>query len=173
MVNTFVSALLGISFAVLGTATVFLMFHLWGYPFDKVARKSEAPKSLMLLHRVMGFAFLGLYVFMMVQMVPRLVSYQVEFPARTVAHIILGVTVGFLLLVKISIIRFFRHLARLARYLRWPRAETRRTPALSSGGCARRWRPRWQRTTRPRLRQRSTGWRASLRHPDRSGRRSR
>lgn len=110
MVNTFVSAILGTSFAVLGTATVFLMFHLWGYPFDKVTRKSEAPKGLMLLHRVMGLAFVALYVFMMVQMVPRLLSYQVEFPARTVAHVVLGVTVGFLLVVKLSIIRFFRHL---------------------------------------------------------------
>ena len=110
MVNTFVSALMGISFAVLGTVTVFLMFHLWGYPFDKVTRKSEAPRTLMILHRVMGFAFLALYIFMMVQMVPRLMRYQVEFPARTVAHIVLAITVGFLLVVKISIIRFFRHL---------------------------------------------------------------
>ncbi len=108
--NTVISALLGILFAVLGTATVFLMFHLWGYPFDKVTRKSEAPKALMLLHRVIGFAFVALYLVMMAQMVPRLWSYQVEFPARTVAHICLGVTIGFLLMVKVSIIRFFRHL---------------------------------------------------------------
>jgi cytochrome c2 len=110
IVNTVVSALLGILFAVLGTVTVFLMFHLWGYPFDKVARKSEAPKGLMLLHRIIGFSFVAVYLVMMVMMVPRLWSYQVEFPPRTVAHICLGVTIGFLLMVKVSIIRFFRHL---------------------------------------------------------------
>jgi cytochrome c5 len=109
-IDTFTSAILGITFVLLGTATTFLMFWLWGFPFDKATRTSAAPKKLMILHRCLGFAFAGLYVFMMLQMAPRLVAYQVEFPPRTVAHICLGITVGFILLVKISIIRFFRHL---------------------------------------------------------------
>ena len=115
--NTFVSAIMGIAFAVVGTASVFLMFHLWGYPFDKATRTSAAPRWLMLLHRGLGFVFAALYVVMMVQMVPRLLSYQVEFPPRTVAHICLAVTIGFLLLIKISIIRFFRHLEEWMPYL--------------------------------------------------------
>jgi hypothetical protein len=115
--NTFVSAICGIAFGVLGTATVFLMFHLWGYPFDKATRTSAAPRSLMLLHRVLGYLFVALYIFMMVQMVPRLLRYQVEFPPRTVAHIMLGITIGFLLLIKLSIIRFFRHLEEWMPYL--------------------------------------------------------
>jgi cytochrome c5 len=109
-IDTFASAMLGIGFVVLGTATTFLMFWLWGFPFDKATRTSAAPKPLMYLHRGLGFAFLALYLFMMVQMVPRMLAYQVEFPPRTVAHICLGITIGFLLLVKVSIIRFFRHL---------------------------------------------------------------
>lgn len=109
-VDTFTSAMLGILFVVLGTATTFLMFWLWGFPFDKATRTSAAPKKLMYLHRGLGFAFAALYLFMMLQMAPRLVGYQVEFPPRTVAHICLGITIGFILLVKISIIRFFRHL---------------------------------------------------------------
>jgi cytochrome c2 len=48
-------------------------------------------------------------VVLMVKMVPRMWQYQVEFPARTTIHMILGFTIGFLLIVKISIIRFFRH----------------------------------------------------------------
>ena len=60
MINASVSAILGIAFAVLGTGTVFLMFHCWGYPFDKATRKSDAPRGLMLLHRTMGFAFIAL-----------------------------------------------------------------------------------------------------------------
>jgi cytochrome c5 len=109
-VDTFTSALLGIGFAVLGTVTTFLMFWLWGFPFDKTIRKSEAPKGLMYVHRTLGFGFLGLYVFMMLQMVPRMLAYQVEFPPRTVAHMCLAIAIGVILLVKISIIRFFRHL---------------------------------------------------------------
>ncbi|MFO0677322.1 MAG: cytochrome c [Polyangiaceae bacterium] len=115
--NTSVSAYLGIAFAILGTGTVFLMFHLWGYPFDKATRTSAAPKSLMLLHRAMGYGFFLLYLFMMIQMVPRLMRYQVEFPARTVAHIMLGITIGTILLVKIAILRFFRHLEEWMPYL--------------------------------------------------------
>ncbi|MCA9586555.1 MAG: hypothetical protein KC657_14460 [Myxococcales bacterium] len=111
------SAVLGIVFVILGTATTFLMFHLWGYPFDKATRKSDAPKSLMLLHRVLGFAFVALYIFMMLQMVPRMVRYQVEFPPRTVVHICLGITIGFILLIKVAIIRFFRHLEEWMPYL--------------------------------------------------------
>lgn len=109
-IDTFTSAMLGITFVVLGTATTFLMFWLWGFEFDKATRTSAAPKRLMYLHRGLGFAYAALYVFMMFQMVPRLLAYQVEFPPRTVAHICLGITIGFILLVKISIIRFFRHL---------------------------------------------------------------
>jgi mono/diheme cytochrome c family protein len=109
-IDTFASAILGILFVVLGTASTFLMFWLWGFPFDKATRTSAAPKGLMYFHRGLGFAFAALYVFMMMQMVPRLFAYQVEFPPRTVAHMCLGITIGFLLVIKISIIRFFRHL---------------------------------------------------------------
>ncbi len=43
-------------------------------------------------------------------MVPRMWTYQIELPARTVAHLILGISIGGLLLVKLSIVRFFRYL---------------------------------------------------------------
>lgn len=104
-----VTATLGLAFLVLAFATVFLMFHLWGYPFDKATRTSAAPPSLMRLHRILGWLYLILYVVMMSEMVPRLWEYQVELPARTVAHILLGILIGVVLLVKIAILRFFRH----------------------------------------------------------------
>ena len=46
---------------------------------------------------------------MMAQMVPRMWQYQVEFPPRTVAHLLLGFLIGVLLLLKIAILRFFRY----------------------------------------------------------------
>lgn len=101
---------LGLLFLVTAFAAVFLMFHLWGYPFDKATRTSAAPPGLMRLHRVLGWVYLILYVVMMFEMVPRLWEYQVELPPRTVVHLILGITIGVVLLVKISILRFFRHL---------------------------------------------------------------
>ena len=103
------SASLGILFLVLGFATVFLMYYLWGFPFDKVKKLSAAPPSLMRLHRVLGYLFLILYLTMMFEMVPRMWHYQVEWPARTVAHMMFGMSIGIVLLIKLSILRFFRH----------------------------------------------------------------
>ena len=104
------SLILGILFLFVGCAAVFLMFHLWGYPFDHATHTSAAPRSLMLLHRALGFVYVIIYLVMMWKMVPRLWEYQVELPTRTVMHMMLGMLIGVLLLVKISIIRFFRHL---------------------------------------------------------------
>ncbi len=111
------SAILGLVFLGLANASVFLMFKLWGYPFDKETHKSEAPRSLMLLHRCLGYAYAVLYIFMMWHMVPRLWNYQVELPPRTVAHLMLGITIGVLILVKVAILRFFRHFEEAMPYI--------------------------------------------------------
>ena len=104
-----VTATLGVLFLVLAFVSTYLMFRFWGYPYDKERRKSECPQWKMNIHRAVGYSYAGVYVVMMTQMVPRLWEYQVEFPARTVAHIMLGFTIGVLLLLKISILRWFRH----------------------------------------------------------------
>ena len=115
--STGTSTILGLVFLGLGNASVFLMYKLWGYPFDHETRTSAAPKSLMFIHRAIGYAYLILYIFMMWHMVPRLWNYQVELPPRTVAHLMLGITIGVLLLVKISILRFFRHFEEAMPYI--------------------------------------------------------
>ena len=91
------SAFLGLLFLFLGFAAVLLMFRIWGYPFDHERHISSAPAWLVLVHRAVGLAYLVLYLVMMYHMVPRLFLYQVEFAPRTVAHLMLGVSIGFLL----------------------------------------------------------------------------
>lgn len=103
------SSLLGILFLGLALAATFTMFHFWGYPYDEVKKKSSCPQWKMNIHRGIGFAYVVVYILMMSEMVPRLWEYQVEFPARTVVHIVLGTAIGVILLLKISILRFFRH----------------------------------------------------------------
>ena len=115
--STATSTIFGLIFLGLGNASVFLMYKLWGYPFDHETRTSAAPKSLMFVHRAIGYAYLILYIFMMWYMVPRLWNYQVELPPRTVAHLMLGITIGVLLLVKVSILRFFRHFEEAMPYI--------------------------------------------------------
>ena len=63
-----------------------------------------------LAHRAFGYAFLAIYGVLLIQMVPRLWSYQIEFPARTVLHMALGMAIGAVLLLKIAIVRFFKRL---------------------------------------------------------------
>ncbi len=104
------NATLGLLFLGLAFAATFLMYHLWGYPFDEKRKRSEAPPRLIRIHRLVGYAFVAIYVIMMWQMVPRLWTYQVELPARTVAHLLLGMTIGVILIVKIVIVRFFKHM---------------------------------------------------------------
>lgn len=115
--NSLDIARVALIFLLLGVAATFLMYRLWGYEFDKETKTSSAPKWAMLMHRVLGYLFLLFYIAIMWHMVPRLWEYQVEFPARTTAHILLGFTVGFLLFIKVAILRFFRHFEEWMPYL--------------------------------------------------------
>lgn len=108
--DTLGNAVLGLVFLGLAIAGTFLMYQLWGYPFDEKTLRSSAPRPLRLLHRGIGYAYFAIYLYLMSQMVPRLWSYQVEFPARTVAHLTLGMAIGAILLIKLAIVRFFKHL---------------------------------------------------------------
>ncbi|MEM0984499.1 MAG: hypothetical protein AAGI17_11185 [Planctomycetota bacterium] len=108
-----ITAVLGVVFLALALAATYLMFHLWGYPYDAERRKSSAPQWKMNIHRGIGAAYIVVYLVMMAAMVPRLWTYQVEFPARTVVHLSVGIAIGAILLVKVSIIRWFRHLEEL------------------------------------------------------------
>ena len=105
-----VNSVLGIAFVVLGFSATLLMYKIWGYPYDKKTHTSSAPKYLVALHRVCGISFVLIYLVLMVQMVPRLWSYQIEFPARTAVHITIGMGIGVVILLKIAIVRFFPHL---------------------------------------------------------------
>ena len=42
--DTALSAVFGLVFLTLGFAAVFLMFRIWGYPFDEQRHESTAPR---------------------------------------------------------------------------------------------------------------------------------
>jgi len=108
--STELNVALGVAFVVLAFSATLLMYHLWGYPFDAKKHRSSAPRWAMNLHRALGWAFVVIYIYLMMQMIPRMWTYQVELPARTVLHLVIGFSIGGLLLVKILIVRFFKHL---------------------------------------------------------------
>jgi mono/diheme cytochrome c family protein len=108
--DTWFNVVLGLLFLGLGLANTLLMYYLWGYPFDHATNKSSAPRSLMLVHRATGYAFLFVYIYLMSEMLPRIWHYQIELPARSVMHLTLGLGIGTILIIKIAIVRFFKHL---------------------------------------------------------------
>ena len=108
--STTVNMSLGLLFVVLAIVAVLLQAWLWGPQFwDDINKKTRAPKAWLRLHKLVGYAFTVIYVVMMWQMVPRLWHYQFELPARTVVHAVAAITLGVILVTKISIVRFFRH----------------------------------------------------------------
>lgn len=116
--STLGNTLLGIVFLSLAAALTFLMFYVWKFPFDHESLKSSAPPRVIISHRLLGYLFVVIYIYIMWNMVPRLWSYQIELPARTVLHLALGIMIGALLIIKVVIVRYFRHMeARLAPIL--------------------------------------------------------
>ena len=86
------------------------MFHAWGFSYDKITCKSSAPRSLVWTHRVLGYVYVAIYLYIMWDMVPRLWTYQVELPARTVFHLVFGIAIGGILIVKLTIVRLFKYM---------------------------------------------------------------
>ena len=116
--TTMGNSLIGIIFLGLAATLTFLMFYVWKFPFDHENFKSDAPPVAILSHRLMGYLFVLIYIYIMWNMVPRLWSYQIELPARTVLHLALGISIGALLILKLTIVRFFKHMeAKLAPLL--------------------------------------------------------
>ncbi len=104
------NAIMGGVFIFLALFLTFLMFYLWKFPFDHEKNTSMAPRWLTFTHRLFGWVFVAIYVYLMWDMVPRLWSYQIELPARTVIHLTLGLAIGALLLIKVMVVRFFKHM---------------------------------------------------------------
>ncbi len=99
--STLGNSLTGLVFLILAGFITFLMFYVWKFPFDHEKLKSSAPPRAILSHRILGYVYVIIYVFIMWNMVPRLWSYQIELPARTVLHLALGIMIGAILVLKI------------------------------------------------------------------------
>lgn len=116
--NVIGNELLGLIFLGLAGVLTLLMYYAWGFPFDKERHRSSAPSSVVWTHRILGFCYLAIYIYLMWQMIPRLWAYQIELPARTVAHLLLGIAIGGILFIKLLVVRFFKHLeAKLVPFL--------------------------------------------------------
>ena len=118
ILSTLGNSILGTMLFALAAALTFLMFYVWKFPYDHENSHSYAPPATIVTHRLLGYLYVVIYLYIMWNMVPRLWSYQIELPARTVVHLTLGILIGALLVIKLAIVRYFKHMeARLAPIL--------------------------------------------------------
>jgi len=76
------NSILGILLVAVAATLTFLMFYVWKFPFDHEKSKSSAPSIAIISHRLLGYLFVIIYIYIMWQMVPRLWSYQIELPGQ-------------------------------------------------------------------------------------------
>ncbi len=96
-----ISVSLGLLFVVASLLATCLQLYLWrNVPSDASVISSGSP-TLQRLQGIFEFIYIGIYAVMMVEMLPRLWSYQVELPPRTVMHVSLGFVLGALLVLQV------------------------------------------------------------------------
>lgn len=107
------NAALGVAFLVLGFAATLLQLWLWTFPMvpdpggPDPHGKTSAPPFWRMVHRVLGYGFVLIYIALMARMIPRIPFLEGETAdAATWIHLALGWVIGILLVGKVVILRF-------------------------------------------------------------------
>jgi ferredoxin-NADP reductase len=100
------AAVLGVVFVLLAIANVSSILNATGRSRDETSRE-----RLIRIHRIGGYAFVGLFCAMTYFMALRLEGLSDELPPRLVIHLVLTLAIAPLLFVKILIVRYYRRYA--------------------------------------------------------------
>ncbi len=95
-----VNSLLALVSLISGAIAVAIMLELKGKPKDRIN-----VRAFVLTHRLLGYLFVAIFIFMLVSMVKKVGAYQDEVSTRTVIHIALAISIVPLLTLKIAIAR--------------------------------------------------------------------
>ncbi len=101
--NPLINSLIGVVFLIVGAKAVGIMIHLKGNAKDRM----HGP-MLIWAHRLFGYLFILIYVFMVYTMIARLSGYQDELSPRGIFHVVFALALIPLLAVKIAIARKYR-----------------------------------------------------------------
>lgn len=104
-----ISVSLGLLFVVASLVATCLQLYMWSHVDRKTGVMVSGSPTLHRLQGIFESIYIGIYAVMMVEMLPRLWSYQVELPPRTVFHVSLGFVLGALLVLQLFA-RTFRDL---------------------------------------------------------------
>ena len=87
-------------FVFIGGVTVLIMLEMTGR-----ARDNAEKTGLIMTHRVLGYLFLSLFVFILFFMIRKVSGFQEELTSRAVIHIVLALALIPLLLIKVLVVR--------------------------------------------------------------------
>jgi len=65
------NSILGTVLFALAAALTFLMFYVWKFPYDHEKSHSLAPPASIITHRLLGYLYVVIYLYIMWNMVPR------------------------------------------------------------------------------------------------------
>lgn len=121
-----VNAVLGVGFCLVGLLAALLQNWLWTFPMAPDPGGVDpngvttAPKFWRMVHRGLGYVFLGIYLVLLVQMVPRLWQFEPEaWSLRPVLHAVVGLGIGGILGLKIWILRRGQRFGKRLPLLGW------------------------------------------------------
>ncbi len=100
--NPLGNSILGLLFLAVAIAAARVMLYLKGRTKDKIHGN-----SLVWTHRILGYSFVGIYLFMILNMIIRVSHYQEELSARAILHVVFALAILPLLAVKISVARWY------------------------------------------------------------------
>lgn len=107
------NAALGVAFLVLGFAATVLQLWLWTFPMvpdpggPDPHGKTSAPPFWRMVHRVLGYGFVLIYLALMARMIARIPFLEGETADTAIwIHLALGWIIGILLVGKVVILRF-------------------------------------------------------------------
>jgi len=119
-----VNVSLGIAFVILGLTATLLQYWLWTFPMEPDPKgidphgRTTAPLVWRWTHRVLGYGFLGIYLYLMSQMLPRLPFLGEKTADLTVwLHVGLGIMIGALLIAKVVILRIWQRFGNRLRLI--------------------------------------------------------
>jgi mono/diheme cytochrome c family protein len=115
---------LGLAMGAIAVVNPALMAWLWRFPMvpDPTGRRPQGVSSSPVLwqnvHRGLGYVFVGLYLALLVEMVPRAWEFRTASPGAVV-HGVLGAFVGVILAFKIAVVRHVPAVDRFGPRLPW------------------------------------------------------
>lgn len=98
-----VNSLLALVYLISGAIAAAIMLELKGKPKDRLHAR-----AFVLTHRLLGYLFVAIFIFMLVSMVKKVGTYQYELNTKAVIHIALAISIVPLLILKIAIARKYK-----------------------------------------------------------------